>query len=337
MEVETGVLDPMNDQTRSEENPSEAVKRKQKRRPPQRAGSRAAKHAEHGDVSAQRGDASAQRDERACGLQAPGSPLSMASWRSKSKSAGGGANDSAMHIPVNTPFGSFKEQSGHEGSIPSLEALSRSRTELERLRRMSSDTIDARQPKSDLPLMRHSPGSRQHVSASPAEASQDRHAEPSGSMGGPERKGLVKEYRESLGPIGILGPGLGPEPSADKQQPSTGVEPGDQSGSLCGSERQGSMRQGSMGRSGSLPGGDSTAGTPTAGTPTGERGAGRRSKDRKGLFRRSSIGSRGSSVLSRRMSEIAERRPSEDNEPGGRADEVGELRLVTQGFEHPKP
>lgn len=319
VEVETGVLDPMNDQTRSEENPSEAVKRKQQRRPPQRAGSRAGKHAELSDASAQRGEPSTQRDERACALQAPGSPLSMASWRSKSKSAGGGANDSAMHIPVNTPFGSFKEQSGHEGSIPLLEALSRSRTELERLRRMSSDTIDARQPKSDLPLMRHSPGSRQHMSASPAEGSQDRHAEPSGGMGGPERKGLVKEYRESLGPFGILGPGLGPEPSADKQQPSTGVEPGDQSGSLRGSERQGSM-----GRSGSLPGGDSTAGTPTAGTPAGERGAGRRSKDRKGLFRRSSIESRRSSVLSRRMSEIAERRPSED-EPGGRTNEVGEI------------
>ena len=319
-EVETGVLDPMNDQTRSEEHPSEAVKRKQQRRPPPRAGSRAAKHAELGDASAQRGETSAQRDERARALQAPGSPLSKASWRSKSKSAAGSANDSAMHIPVNTPFGSFKEQSGREGSISSFEALSHSRTELDRLRRMSSDTIDARQPKSDLPLMRHSPGSRQHMSSSPEEGSQDRHAEPSGCMGGPERKGLVKEYRESLGPIGILGPGLGPKSSADEQQPSTGVEHGDQSGSLHGSERQGSM-----GRLGSLPGGNSNAGTPTAGTPVGERGAGHRSGDRKGLSRRSSIGSQRSSALSRRMSEIAERRPSEDNEPGGRADEVGEI------------
>jgi hypothetical protein len=314
-EVETGVLNPKNDKTRSEENPSEAVKRKQQRRPPPRAGSGAAKHAELGDASAQRGDTSAQRDGRAEALQAPGSSLSKASWRSKSKSAGGGANDSAMHIPPNTPFGSLMEQSGRKGSTPSLEALSISRSELERLRRMSSDTIDARQPKSDLPLMRHSPTSRQNMSLSPAEGSQDHHAEPSGSMGGPEREGLVKKYRESLGPIGILGPGLGPLSSDDKQQPSAGIEHGNQSGSLHGSERQGSM-----GRSGTLQGGNSNPGTPTEG-----RGAGRRSGDRKGLSRRSSMGSRRSSALSRRMSEIAERRPSEDNKPGGRADEVGEI------------
>ena len=296
-ELEGGVLPKKDDNTRSAENPSRAAERE-------------ARKAQRGGQSAKRAERANSRPEGAD--QGSGRlPLAQVAKRSRGRSAG--ANDSAMHIRQASPFASFSEQAGDaKDSVPSSKALEKTTSELQRLRRMSSDTIDARQPKSDLPLMRHTPNdgaSRPEEGPDPAVQDTDPASSPSDLASPSDKKGVVKEYRDSLGPMGILGPGYDRNLSPPLQQSGPDTELGNESGSPDADADVGRADSGP--RAGGLPTKPSTAGGDKI---DGKRSGPRARNKRLDGHRRSSMSTASSRAFSRRMSEFAERQPSAEEE-----------------------
>ena len=299
-EIEHGVLSQKNDKTRSAENPTEAAKRANRK--------------------AQRRDRSEQHVERPSSGQGDAGKMSgrvpladMAKRISRGRSAG--ANESAMHIQHDSPFGSNTAQDERKDSASSPAAILKSNSELDRLRRMSSDTIDARQPKSDLPLMRHSPdssSSRPEQGSSPPAQDVQASSRPDGSARPSEKHSVFQQYRDSLGPIGVLGPRSEQGPSGPRQQSSQrGKEDdhpdSDQSGKV--QRRASSRRRISDGSSGSLHRRNSKRGESKEYSGRGNSRDQERSSE---CSQKSSVTSRRSSALTRRMSEFAERQPSAD-------------------------
>ena len=342
-ELEDDVLPPGHDQTRSAENPTQAAKR-------------AGRHGAQGDRPAERG--AGGHDSPASPPDSPGpppdGPPSGVAKRSASRRGRGGApktperpssaplaedaqqsasppsraGSSTRHIQHHTPFASGSEQAAFRSQRPSSAAVLKSRSEIDRLKRLSSDTIGARQPKSDLPLMKHSPGSsRANSSAQPTPeppSPPSNAGQASGS--GSDKHGLVKEYRQSLSPMGILGPGN--DRSAEPEQP--GSRPGQsqgrrgEAGHPEGSPREDDNCRGlrSIDRSGSLHRSqESSRGQRlglSEGSGSGEMQGRRRrrheggpgSPGSRGIARRRSIVARRSGSLAMRMSQLAEQQPS---------------------------
>ena len=303
-ELEGGVLPKKNDNTRSAENPSRAAEREIRK-------------AQRGDRSAKR-DAPPQSRREGVNSRPEGAsrgsgrvPLAEVAKRSRGTSAG--ANDSAMHIRQASPFASFSEQAGRaKESVPSSRALDKTTSDLQRLRRMSSDTIDARQPKSDLPLMRHTPddgASRPKEGQDAAVQDTDPADSPAGLASPSDKGGVVKEYRDSLGPMGILGPGYDRNLSPPQPQSGQDAEQGAGSGSH-GADANGGLADSSP-RADSLP---TTSSTARERRMDGKRSSpGARNKRLDGQ-RRSSASTTSSRAFSRRMSEFAERQPSAEEE-----------------------
>ena len=300
-ELEGGVLPKKDDNTRSAENPSRAAERE-------------ARKAHRGGRSAKRAQRASSRPEgpsRGSGRV----PLGEVAKRSRDGSAG--ANDSAMHIRQESPFASFSEQAGAKDSMKAQgsRAVMKSKSELQRLERMSSDTIDARQPKSDLPLMRHSPASSpkgQEKGQGSAVQDSDAASVPDGLAGTSKNRGIVKEYRDSLGPMGILGPGNDREVAPPPQQHDKDTE-------QCGKSGKPDADANSS------PAVSAASDTRAGGLHPRASTAGKNDMDRKKSVpqarnkrldgnRRSSVSSASSRALSRRMSEFAERQPSSEEQ-----------------------
>lgn len=293
-EIEHGVLPPENDQTRSAENPTQAAKREKQKA--QRGGG----PSHHLERSSIHDDPYQLRDSS--------SPPREVDRSKSSRSRSARSNRSARRAQQETPFGSSAQQDGYREDKSSSAALFKSTSELDRLRKMSSDTIDARQPKSDLPLMRHSPGSQGAGSSSQNPEAPS--SPPEGKSTASDKQGLVKEYRDSLGPIGILGP-AGRQPAGSRSRSDRSWDQGERSGApkqggssrgLQSSERSGSLhrRRQSNGRRG-----------PEERTGSdGLRGDQRHRGDQLGDRRLSSAAARRSGSLSLRMSELAEQQPS---------------------------
>lgn len=202
----------------------------------------------------------------------------------------------------------------HSGGSQGNPAVMKSKSELQRLRRMSSDTIGARQPKSDLPLMRPTPArstSPPKEGQSPAMQDSDAASIPTGSAGTSDKQGLVKEYRDSLGPMGILGPGndrevLPPPPQESNKDTEQGNDSRDPKAHAD------SPAAASDPRAGDLRSRPSSAGDRVMeGKRSGPRARNKRLDGHRRSSTSSTVSSRG---FSRRMSEFAERQPSSEEQ-----------------------
>ena len=342
-ELEDDVLPPGHDQTRSAENPTQAAKR-------------AGRHGAQGDRPSEHGpDAhdgpisppdspspppdrppfgaakrSVSRKEHGGVPEAPERPSSAPVAEDAQQSARnlGRAGSSTRHIQHHTPFASGSEQAAFRSQRPSSAAVLKSRSEIDRLKRLSSDTIGARQPKSDLPLMRHSPASSRASSGAqctPEPPSPPGNAGQASSSGG-DKHGLVKGYRQSLSPMGILGPGddRSAEPTQPGSRPRQSEGGHGEAGHPEGSPRENNNSRDlrSIDRSGSLHRSqESSRGQRlglSEGSGSGEmqgprrrrRESGPGSPGSRGLARRRSIVARRSGSLAMRMSQLAEQQPS---------------------------
>ena len=299
-ELEGGVLPKKDDDTRSAENPSRAAEREARK--PHR-GDRLPKRA-------QRASSRPEGPSRGSGNV----PLGEVAKRSRGRSAG--ANDSAMHIRQESPFASFSEQAGTKDSMQAQgsRAVMESKSQLERLERMSSDTIDARQPKSDLPLMRHSPAGspKGQEKGSSAVQDSDTASNPDALASASKNKGIVKEYRDSLGPMGILGPGDDREVPPPPQPNDKKAEQDSKSGnSEAHANSSPAVAAASDPRAGSL---HTRASTKGKGDMDRKKSVTQARNKRLDGNRRSSTSSAGSRAFSRRMSEFAERQPSSEEQ-----------------------
>ena len=304
-ELEGGVLPKKDDNTRSGENPSRAQERE----------IRKGQRGERSPKRPARGGSRPERAEQESGRERESGRAPLADVAKRSRGQAAGANDSAMHIRQESPFASFSEQAGTKGSAPSQGNcdVMESKAQLERLRRMSSDTIDSRQPKSDLPLMRPSPdrnAGHPEEGQSPAAQESDAASIPAGSAGTSDKHGIVKEYRDSLCPMGILGPGDDREVSPPPQQSNKDKEQGNHSrnpkthasGDAATSDLKAGGPRTKPGRAGAHQ---------TEGKRSGPRAQNRRLDGQRRSSTSSTLSSRS---FSRRMSEFAERQLSAEEE-----------------------
>ena len=300
-ELEGGVLPKKDDNTRSAENPSRAAEREARK--PHRS-----------ERSAKRAQRASSRPE---GPSAGSGRVPLGEVAKRSRGGSAGANDSAMHIRQESPFASFSEQAGAKDSMQAQgsRAAMKSKSELQRLERMSSDTIHARQPKSDLPLMRHSPaGSPKAPKKGGNSAAQDSDAAsmPDGQAGTSKNRGIVKEYRDSLGPMGILGPGDDREVVPPPHQNDADTEHGGKSGSVDGHANSSAAHTAPQDQQ---TGGLRNRGSTAANDDMDSKRSGTRTKNKRlDGNRRSSMSSASSRAFSRRMSEFAERQPSSEEQ-----------------------